>query len=57
VLTAQRAVVDRVLERSSALAVQMKQADALAESLRTECAAAAQLKAAVDELRNDDGGV
>lgn len=54
VLTAQRAVVDRVLERTAALAVQMKQADAIAEALRTECAAAAQLQAAVEELRRDE---
>lgn len=54
VLTAQRAVVDRVLERTAALAVQMKQADAIAESLRTECAAAAQLQAAVQELRREE---
>jgi hypothetical protein len=31
----------------------MKQAEALAETLRTECVLATQLKAAVDELRRE----
>jgi hypothetical protein len=53
VLAAQRSVVDQVLERSGALSFQMKQAEALAEALRTECVLATQLKASVDELRRE----
>jgi chromosome segregation ATPase len=54
VIAAQRSVVDQVLERSGALAFQMKQAEALAEALRNERALATQLRAAVDELREED---
>jgi hypothetical protein len=43
-----------VLERSGALSFQMKQAEALAEALRNERALATQLRAAVDELREED---
>lgn len=52
-LAAQRAVVDRALDGSAALAVQMKQADAVMEALRQECAAAARLRSAMDEARGD----
>lgn len=56
VLAAQRSVVERVLDRSAALAVQMKQADALVESLRNECAAAAGLRIAVDGIEGNAAG-
>jgi chromosome segregation ATPase len=56
VIAAQRSVVDQVLERSGALAFQMKQAEALAEALRNERALATELRAAVDEMR-DEGEV
>ncbi len=52
-LAAQRAVVDRALEGSAALAVQMKQADAVMDALRQECAAAARLRTAMDDARGD----
>jgi len=52
-LAAQRAVVDRALDGSAALAVQMKQADAVMEALRQECAAAARLRSAMDDARGD----
>ncbi|HKV50122.1 MAG TPA: hypothetical protein VJO52_02885 [Gemmatimonadaceae bacterium] len=52
-LAAQRAVVDRALEGSAALAVQMKQADAVMDALRQECAAAARLRSAMDDARGD----
>lgn len=51
VIAAQRAYVDQVLERSSTLAFQMKQAEALTEALRSECALATKVKVAVDEMR------
>jgi chromosome segregation ATPase len=54
-IAAQRSVVDQVLQRSGTLAFQMKQAEALTEALRTECALATQLREAVDELRREDG--
>lgn len=52
-LAAQRAVVDRALEGSAALVVQMKQADAVMDALRQECAAAARLRSAMDDARGD----
>lgn len=52
-LAAQRAVVDRALDGSAALALQMKQADAMMEALRQECAAAARLRSAMDDARGD----
>jgi DNA repair ATPase RecN len=55
VIAAQRAYVDQVLERSGALAYQLKQAEAATEALRTECAVAAGFKAAVAELREGRG--
>ncbi len=53
VLAGQRAFVDQILERTGTLSFPMKQAEALTEALRTECALATQLKAAVDELRRE----
>ena len=52
-LAAQRSVVDRALDGSAALVVQMKQADAVMEALRQECAAAARLRSAMDEARGE----
>ena len=46
-IAAQRSLVDQVLERSGTLAFQMKQAEALAEALRNECALATQLRTAM----------
>jgi DNA repair ATPase RecN len=51
VIAAQRAYVDQVLERSGTLAFQMKQAEALTEALRHDCAIATQMRAAVEENR------
>ena len=45
-IAAQRSLVDQVLERSGTLAFQMKQAEALAEALRSEVALATQLRSA-----------
>jgi DNA repair ATPase RecN len=50
VIAAQRAYVDQVLERSSTLAFQMKQAEALTDALRAECALATKVRGAVDEM-------
>ena len=52
VIAAQRAYVDQVLERSGTLAFQMKQAEALVEALKQECAVATHMRAAVDGERN-----
>ena len=51
-IAAQRAYVDQVLERSSTLAFQMKQAEALMDALRSECALATKVRMAVDEMRD-----
>jgi len=51
VIAAQRSVVDQALERSGALALQLKQAEALSDGLRTQCQFATQLRTAVEELR------
>jgi len=52
-ITAQRSIVDQVLERSGTLAFQMKQAEALAEALRSECAMATQLRSAIAGARRE----
>ena len=52
-ITAQRSLVDQVLERSGTLAFQMKQAEALAEALRSECAMATQLRTAIAGARRE----
>jgi chromosome segregation ATPase len=54
VIAAQRAYVDQVLERSGTLAFQMKQAEALTEALRHDCAIATQMRAAVEENRRGE---
>lgn len=51
-IAAQRSLVDQVLERSGTLAFQMKQAEALAEALRSECALATQLRTAMGAKRD-----
>jgi chromosome segregation ATPase len=53
-LQAQRAVVDHVIERAGALGFQMKQAEALIEALRRERTLAADVKAAVSAVREED---
>ena len=54
-IAAQRSLVDQVLERSGTLAFQMKQAEALAEALRNECALATQLRTAMGGARREPG--
>ena len=54
-IAAQRSLVDQVLERSGTLAFQMKQAEALAEALRSECALATQLRTAMGGARRESG--
>ena len=51
VIAAQRAYVDQVLERSGTLAFQMKQAEALVDALKQECAVAMNMRAAVEGER------
>ena len=53
-IAAQRSLVDQVLERSGTLAFQMKQAEALAEALRNECAMATHLRTAMGAKRESD---
>ena len=55
-LQAQRAVVDHVIERAGALGFQMKQAEALIDALRRERTLAADVKAAVAAVREEDDG-
>jgi chromosome segregation ATPase len=50
-ISAQRSVVDLVLERSGTLVVQSKQAEALIEVLRAECSIASTLKGSIQGLR------
>ena len=50
-ISAQRSVVDLVLERSGTLVVQTKQAEALIEVLRAECSIASTLKGSIQGLR------
>jgi DNA repair ATPase RecN len=50
-ISAQRSVVDLVLERSGTLVVQSKQAEALIEVLRAECSIASTLKGSIQSLR------
>jgi hypothetical protein len=51
-ISAQRSVVDLVLERSGTLVVQTKQAEALIEVLRAECSIASTLKGSIQGLRD-----
>jgi DNA repair ATPase RecN len=51
VIAAQRSVVDQAMERSAALALQVKQAEALSDGLRAQCQLATQLRSAVEQLR------
>ena len=53
-IAAQRSVMDDALDRTGALAVQLKQAEAVSDSLRTQCQLATQLRSAVEELRLED---
>ena len=53
-LQAQRAVVEHVIERSGALTFQIKQAEALVETLRRERTLACDVSAAVASLRDDE---
>ncbi len=50
-ISAQRSVVDLVLERSGTLVIQAKQAEALIEVLRAECSIASTLRGSIQELR------
>ena len=54
-LQAQRAVVEHVIERSGALALQIKQAEALVDAMRRERTMACDVSAAVAALRQEDG--
>jgi DNA repair ATPase RecN len=51
-ISAQRSVVDLVLERSGTLVVQTKQAEALIEVLRAECSIASTLRGSIQGLRD-----
>ena len=53
-LQAQRAVVDHVIERAGALGFQMKQAEALIDALRRERTLAADVKAAVASVQQEE---
>ena len=53
-LQAQRAVVDHAIERSGLLTFQMKQAEALVETLRRERTLACDVSAAVASVRGED---
>lgn len=53
-LQAQRTVADHVIERAGALAFQMKQAEALVETLRRERTLACDVKAAVAAMQDDE---
>lgn len=51
-ISAQRSIVDQVLQRSGTLAIQAKQAEGLIEALRAECALATTLQGAVQQVRS-----
>jgi chromosome segregation ATPase len=53
-LVAQRAVVDHAMESAGALALQMKQAEAVISTLRRERTLACELKAAVEAVGEDE---
>ncbi|HEU4588164.1 MAG TPA: hypothetical protein VFS11_05935, partial [Gemmatimonadales bacterium] len=53
-LQAQRTVVDHVIERAGALQFQMKQAEALVETLKRERTLACDLRAAVAAVEKED---
>jgi chromosome segregation ATPase len=53
-LQAQRTLVDHVIERAGALSFQIKQAEALVETLKRERTLACELKAAVGAVREED---
>ena len=53
-LQAQRAVVEHVIERSGALTLQIKQAEALVEAMRRERTMACDVSAAVAALRKEE---
>jgi hypothetical protein len=53
-LQAQRAVVEHVIERSGALTFQIKQAEAVVETLRRERTLACDVSAAVAAMRESD---
>jgi chromosome segregation ATPase len=53
-LQAQRAVVEHVIERSGALTYQIKQAEALVETMRRERTLACEVSAAVAAVRDED---
>jgi chromosome segregation ATPase len=53
-LQAQRTLVDHVIDRAGALSFQIKQAEALVETLKRERTLACELKAAVAAVREDD---
>jgi DNA repair exonuclease SbcCD ATPase subunit len=53
-LQAQRTLVDHVIERAGALSFQIKQAEALVDTLKRERTLACELKAAVGAVREED---
>ena len=53
-ISAQRSVIDQVLERSGTLAVQTRQAEGLIESLRAECVLATTLQGALRTRRDEE---
>jgi chromosome segregation protein len=53
-LQAQRTLVDHVIDRAGALSFQIKQAEALVETLKRERTLACELKAAVEAVREED---
>ena len=56
VISAQRSVIDQVLERSGSLSVQAKQAEGLIEALRAQCLLATTLHDAIRAQRTPDEG-
>ena len=50
-ISAQRSVIDQVLERSGSLSVQARQAEGLIESLRAQCVVATTLHDTIREQR------
>jgi chromosome segregation ATPase len=55
-ISAQRSVIDQVLERSGLLSVQAKQAEGLIEALRAQCLIATTLQDAIQAQRSSAGG-
>ena len=55
-IAGQRVIVDQVLERSGALALQVQQAELMRDALRAQCETATRLRSVVETLRDDEDG-